>query len=405
MSYFRPLVAFEVRSYRFQWPADICANWAFEMETLILGWYILVETQSVFWLTAFGSLQFIGTLIAPWLGVLGDRLGRKVVLCSMRAIFTFIALAVMIIAFLEQLTPYHILVLSLLNGMLRPSDMVMRQALVGDTVPESSLANALGLTRISVEAARFFGALVGAGIFAVLGIKYAFVLITGVYFFAFLLSLGVTSVHYNEATAKSAKSSNSQWKDFKDGLAYIWSMPTVLAIMWLAFLVNLTAFPIIRGLLPYVAKEIYLINEVGLGNMVASFSVGALIGSTIIALAGKRTHSTKFMLTNIILWYVMLVLFAYIKTEINGLIALFVMGIVHALGMVSMSVILIRQLGKHIRGRVIGIRTLAIYGVPIGLMGTGYLIDVIGFQGTVNLYVTVGIILTAMIWFRWRQAL
>jgi hypothetical protein len=99
------------------------------------------------------------------------------------------------------------------------------------------------------------------------------------------------------------------------------------------------------------------------------------------------------------------VLFAYIKTEINGLIALFVMGIVHALGMVSMSVILIRQLGKHIRGRVIGIRTLAIYGVPIGLMGTGYLIDVIGFQGTVNLYVTVGMTLTAMIWFRWRQAL
>jgi MFS family permease len=402
MSYFRPLIAFEVRSYRFQWPADICANWAFEMETLILGWYILVETKSVFWLTAFGSLQFIGTLIAPWLGVLGDRLGRKIVLCSMRAIFTCIALALVIIAFLEQLTPYHILILSLLNGMLRPSDMVMRQALVGDTVPESSLANALGLTRTSVEAARVFGALVGAGIFAILGIKYAFALVTGVYFLAFLLSLGVTNIHHNEIIKISP---NSQWGDFKNGLVYIWSMPTVLAIMWLAFLVNLTAFPIIRGLLPYVAKEIYLINEVGLGNMIATFSIGALIGSTIIALAGKRTHSTKFMLINIILWYVMLIIFASIDSEINGLIALFVMGVVHALGMVSMSVILIRHLEKNIRGRVIGIRTLAIYGVPIGLMGTGYLIDIIGFQDTVNLYVTIGIILTSAIWFRWRQAL
>ena len=32
---------------RFQWPADLLMSWAFEMETLILGWYVLVETGSV----------------------------------------------------------------------------------------------------------------------------------------------------------------------------------------------------------------------------------------------------------------------------------------------------------------------------------------------------------------------
>ena len=51
------LAAFRVRSFRFQWPADLLASWASEMETLILAWYVMVTTGSVLLLTAFGALQ------------------------------------------------------------------------------------------------------------------------------------------------------------------------------------------------------------------------------------------------------------------------------------------------------------------------------------------------------------
>src|SRR3954453_16948321 len=47
------LAPFRIRNYRFQWPADLLTSWAFEMETLILGWYVLVETGSVLLLTLF----------------------------------------------------------------------------------------------------------------------------------------------------------------------------------------------------------------------------------------------------------------------------------------------------------------------------------------------------------------
>jgi hypothetical protein len=50
-----------VRSFRFQWPADLCTSFSFEMENLILSWYILVETGSVLMLAIFASLQYIGT--------------------------------------------------------------------------------------------------------------------------------------------------------------------------------------------------------------------------------------------------------------------------------------------------------------------------------------------------------
>ena len=85
------LAPFRVKSFRFQWPSDLLTSWAFEMETLILGWYVLVETGSVTMLTLFGALQFVGTLLSPLIGMLGDRLGHRNVLCCMRAIYALLA--------------------------------------------------------------------------------------------------------------------------------------------------------------------------------------------------------------------------------------------------------------------------------------------------------------------------
>ena len=85
------LAPFAIRSYRFQWPADLATSWAAEMETLILGWYILVQTESVLLLTLFGALQYMGTLIAPVFGLLGDRFGHRNVLCLLRVLYAALA--------------------------------------------------------------------------------------------------------------------------------------------------------------------------------------------------------------------------------------------------------------------------------------------------------------------------
>ena len=81
------LAPFGVRNFRYQWPGDLMTSLAFEMETLILGWYVLVESGSVQWLTAFGALMFHGTLLSPMLGVIGDRIGHRNLLCCMRAAY------------------------------------------------------------------------------------------------------------------------------------------------------------------------------------------------------------------------------------------------------------------------------------------------------------------------------
>src|SRR3979490_3527070 len=99
------LAPFRVRSFRFQWPADLLTSWGSEMENLVLGWYILVETGSVLALTLFWALQYLGTLLAPVFGMAGDRIGHRTVLCAMRAAYALVAAAVTGLAYAGALGP------------------------------------------------------------------------------------------------------------------------------------------------------------------------------------------------------------------------------------------------------------------------------------------------------------
>ena len=96
------LAPFRIRNYRFQWPADLLTSWAFEMETLVLGWYVMVETGSVLLLTVLASLNYVGTLIAPMFGVIGDRIGHRDLLAAMRACYAVLAGTLMTLALTGQ---------------------------------------------------------------------------------------------------------------------------------------------------------------------------------------------------------------------------------------------------------------------------------------------------------------
>ncbi|MEA2736783.1 MAG: hypothetical protein QOH05_90, partial [Acetobacteraceae bacterium] len=169
------LAPFGVRSFRFQWPADLLTSWASEMEILILGWYIITATGSVLLLTVYGSLQYAGTLIAPMFGLAGDRLGHRNVLCAMRVIYASLAGLMTVLAVLDLLSPPVVLVLAAVVGLIRPSDLAMRNALVAETMPGDRLMAAMGVARTTSDSARVVGSLAGAGLFALLGMAPAYV--------------------------------------------------------------------------------------------------------------------------------------------------------------------------------------------------------------------------------------
>jgi MFS family permease len=408
------LAAFHVRSFRYQWPADLLTSWAFEMETIILGWYVMVQTGSVLLLTAFGSLQFLGTLAAPMFGVLGDRVGGRLMLCAMRAIYLTLALLVMALALGGVLSPAWVFAAATLNGIFRPNDLVMRNTLIGETIPPAHLVGALGMSRATMDSARVGGALAGAGLSTALGIGYTYLFVTAFYLASLLLTLRIARARpVPDPAAPSPyplpltgeRGSASRWRDLKDGLAHVLATPRLLAPIWLAFLINLTAYPVSGGLLPYVAQRIYQVDATGLGWLVAAFSLGGLLASIGVVVTGGPRHPERTTLVHTVLWYALLLGFGHLTHLGAGLVTLLVAGFVQNVAMISMTGVLLAAAGERFRGRVMGVRALAVYGLPIGLMASGALIERIGYPLTITLSAAVGLLFTLLIGVRWRAAM
>jgi MFS family permease len=376
------------------------------MEALILGWYMLVETGSVLLLTVFGALLFAGTLVSPLFGVAGDRVGHRTVLCGMRAFYVAQAAALMMVALSGHLTPLLVLVFTGLMGLVRPSDLGVRVALTADIVPVGGLTTAMGISRTTSDSARVAGALTGAGIFALFGIGPAYIAIVCLYATGLALTLGIANVraraHVDSGQIEILRS--SAWRDLCEGVAHVWSSPQLLAATSLALLVNLTAFPMTHGLLPYVAKEIYQLDQTALGYLVGAFSFGALLGSLIVSLR-ETTRSALTMLVASAAWHVFLLVFAQMQSISGGIVLLLAAGFAQSFCIVSLTVLLLRTSREHFRGRVIGVRMLAIYTLPLGLLAAGALIGYIGFAATASIYAMTGLVFTALIALKWHADL
>jgi len=379
---------FRFRDFRFQWSGDLLTSLAFEMEVLILGWYVLVTTDSVFWLTVFGALNYLGTLLAPALGVLGDRIGLRNLLCLMRAAYAILASILTFLFVTEQASLLLIFVLAGLLGIVRPSDIGIRSALVAHIIPSHELRSALALSRTTSDLARIAGALSGAGLFAMFGIETAYMVVSSAYILGLLLTLGISS------PARAARERRrSPFGDLVEGLIYIWRTPHILAAMLVACLVNLTAFPQSIGLLPYVAKNVYGIDQTGLGMLTASFAVGALLGSIVLAALRNALPSGRVMIASSAFWHICLIVFAFTTNNVQGMMMLFLAGFSQSLSMVSLAMMLLKTTDPAIQGRIMGVRMLAIYTLPIGLLLSGVLIPAIGYVATAAGYAVTGLFL------------
>ena len=397
------LAPFQVRSFRYQWPADLLTSWAFEMETVILGWFVLVSTGSVLALAVFGSLQFLGTLVSPLFGMAGDRIGNRNLLCLMRATYLTIAAALAALFLSGLATPWAVFVLATIMGLVRPSDITLRNILVGETMPSDYLMRAMGVSRTTADSARVVGALSGATLVALLGSGLAYL---GVCLF-YALSLALT-FHVGVRRLRvltDAPAQGSLVRVLREGFAYVWSTPDMRAVMLLAFLVNFAAYPVISSLLAYVAKDIYGLGQTGLGWLIACFSAGALVGSIAISTHGAGIRPARTMLVCTVLWFSFNLAFSWIETPLWGEVVLFLAGFVQSLCMIPMAVLLLRVADPAFRGRVMGVRMLAVYGMPLGLLLAGPLVEHAGFAATGSLYSLLGIAFTLVIAFCWRTHL
>jgi len=388
--------SFGIRGFRFQWSADALSNWGGEMETLILGWYILVETDSPFLLGLLGAVRWGGTLLSPLYGVLADRVDRRRMLVGLRLIFGLQASALMALGLAGALHPWHVFVIAGMTGMIRMADNVVRQSLIADVVPARTLLNASGLGRTTQDLARIAGAFAGAGLFSLLGFGPAYVGVTAFYLASVLLVLGITV-----QGAAPRPSREPPVRALRRGAAYMMRRPVVMGVMCLAFLVNLTAFPLIMGLMPVLARDVFGLDQNGLARMVAATAGGALVGSVAVAGLGRVARPERLMVAAIAVWYGLLLVLTRVGTMGAALPVLGLIGAVTSAAMITGMVVLLGTTAREFRGRIMGVRMLAVYGLPIGLLAGGFLSERYGVQDALAVFALAGLagtVAAVLIW-------
>lgn len=394
---------FRVRSFRYQWPADLATSWAFEMEILVLGWYVLVESGSVLLLVIYGALQYTGALVSPFFGIAGDRLGYRVLFMLTRGLYALAALCIVALSLLDWLTPITVIAVATVVGMIRPSDLMMRYALIGQTQPGDQLTSALGISRMTSDSARIAGALAGAGIFAQFGLVPVYITITLLYVVSFYFSMGVAGKPAGDLLENKIRP--SPFHDLQHAFSYVWARPVLLGTMSIAFLVNFLAFPFSLGLLPYIARSVYEVGQTGLGLLSASFAFGALVASIVLGTNRFSLGTSRALLVATGIWFCLLLLFAPTTHFAMGMTILICAGFVQSICLIPLAAVMLRVTEPQYRGRVMGIRILAIWGLPVGLLIAGPMIDAVGFVWTTVLYAGLGLAATIGIAIKWRAAL
>ena len=330
---------------------------------------------------------------------------------------------ILVLVVSSNLSPSSVLAVAFLVGLIKPSDIGLRTALVSATVPPAQLVAAMGISRTTQDSARIGGALAGAGFMASLGMASAYVVIVALYLVGMVLTLrsggaqGAAAAAVRGArracrwpppcdpAAAPLPPAASPWSDLLEGLQHVWHTPRLRAAMSLAALVNLCAFPLSGGLMPYIARDVFGLDQQGLGWLVASFATGALLGSLGMSAFGVHLRPARTMLVACVAWYLCLLGLA-LPIGAPMAMALYVAaGLNQSLSMIALSIILLRTSNERFRGRVMGVRMLAIYTLPIGLLASGPIVAAIGFRGLVVLYVGLGLTLVASIALVWHDEL
>ena len=379
------------------WVADIGLNWAEFMEIIILSWFVLESTNSPLILGLFGALRFTGTLAAPFFGVVVDRLGRRKIFLASRISFLAISTTVLLLSLNQLLTVPIVLALASVAGMCRSMDMIVRQSVLPEIVGEEKLQNGVALSRTGRDFTQVIGPVCGGILMEMAGTTYSYVVIVLLYATSLLLIARVKGLPDNV----TVKGKDSVIRNVRQGISYVQSEKIIMGLLVIAFIVNFTAFPMNNTLLAVVAKDIMNRGATSLGWLMGAYSFGSLLGSLTIGSISGMGSAGRVMVVGSILWHVGILVMAYMKWFYPALPVLVLIGMSQAFAMVTMAMMILKYTSTEMRGRVLGLRQLAVYGLPIGLLLSGYLAERNGVFSALIVNGVVGLVLLALSLMKW----
>ena len=326
--------------------------------------------------------------LALFAGAIADRVPRHRLLAAVELVMTGLGLLVLTLLVTGLLEVWHLFAITLGAGIVRIFQMPSAQALVADTLPEDKISNGAALTSMGQNISTILGPLLGGLLYQGTGPQGAYLVIALLYFAS---GLCVAFVRPLRATVRQQE---SVLRSVLEGLRYVKGEQILWAALLMAVVINITGWPFHTALMPIFAQDVLDTGSAGLGLLISAFGVGALGGSVTWASIRNLRHVGKLMILAIIVWHGSMAIFALSTSLYLSLAILLVTGMAFSSTQVMMLTLLLRTTQAEYRGRVVGLRVLAIYAYTFGSAGAGAMAGWWGAPWSATVIGGVGIVMT-----------
>jgi MFS family permease len=379
--------------FRKLWFSDILTGSADNMEMLIISWVIITKTNSGIMLGTYGAIRFCSTFFAPLFGSIIDRFNKKTTLSLSRSYMLIHSIIFLVFSLQNILTTFNIIFITFFYGIARTSDRISREALTQILIKKKDLRNASGITRATIDFTKIISPLIGAMLYTNLGIEFSYVIIC-------ILYIGALLTIYPINIATTNQQNIIFYKELLSGITYLTNNKTLISLISFAALVNFTVFTMANAYLPFISKNILNGNANDLALLSSFTSIGALAGSIMISANNFSNKPGNLLIIFIFIWHILMLGTSLFTMKIIIICILILFGISGSVTMVNMSMLILSITNKNMIGKIIGIRQLAIFTLPIGLIVSGYMIDKIGIISSIQIISVSGIIISIILSFK-----
>jgi MFS family permease len=350
------------------------------MTRLATSWLVWRLTHSALLLGIVGFAgQILTFVLAPFAGVLIERMDRRKLLVWTQALAGLQSLALAWLTLAGIITIHEIIGLSVLQGLINAFDMPGRQSFLVQMVEDrSDLGNAIALNSSMVNAARLVGpALAGIVIgafgegwcFAIDGFSYGAVIIS-------LLMMRVKPLQIQRAAV-------SMFEQLKEGWAYVSTFRPIRTILLLFALLSLMGWPY-AVLLPIFAAQVLHGGPHTLGFLTGASGVGALASAISLAVRKSVVGLTRAIQLAAALFGIGLILFGLSHVLWLSMLLMLVVGFGMMQGLAASNTVIQTLVPEDKRSRVMSYYTMAFVGMaPFGSLLAGGLAHLLGAPHTV----------------------
>ncbi|MDP6454072.1 MAG: MFS transporter [SAR202 cluster bacterium] len=385
--------AFRHKSFRLLWPANFFSYISRWMQMTLLSWLVLELTDSPFFVALVGFFGMAPLLLFGAIGgVLADRLNKRNLMLTSQTINLLASVGMIALLLSGRAEFWHAYVLVFITGLGWAFDMPSRRSILPDLVGQTGLTNAMALDSVGMHSSRMLGPTIAGALIALVGVTGGFFVVAG----CMVVAIGFMAVVNMPPRRTLVAASANIFKNMAEGFSYVRGNRVILATVIITVFMNLLLFPYMQ-MVPVISKHTLGVGPELMGLLMGADGFGAIIGSMTIASVGGMKYHGRVYLYGSLAGLIMCFAFAVSQNFAASLVMLILLGLGTAGFGTMQATIIVLSAKEEMRGRALGVISLAIGAGPIGALIIGAIADITSPATAIMILTTIGFVTVGLV--------